>query len=86
MCTLDASCRLLWLTSWCCGSQRSDGVLLGVAKNGQAHGYNHPELDRIWVISTIFQGSFKDHILSTPGWLQTIVVINAPLIPKPPRM
>ena len=31
--------------------------------------YNHPEVNRIWVIGRICYGSFKDHILSTPGWL-----------------
>ena len=30
--------------------------------------YNHPEVDRIWGIEFICSGSFKDHILSTPGW------------------
>ena len=28
--------------------------------------YNHPEVDRI---TRICCGSFKDHILATPGWL-----------------
>ena len=32
---------------------------------------NHPEVDRLWVMSEISYGSFKDHLLSTPGWLYT---------------
>ena len=32
-------------------------------------GYNHPKIDRIWDISGIHRGSFRDHVLSTPRWL-----------------
>ena len=28
-----------------------------------------PQVDRLWVMYGIYQGSFKDHVLSTPGWL-----------------
>ena len=35
------------------------------------HTYNHAEVDRIWGIEGIYQGSFKDHIRSTSGWLYT---------------
>ena len=31
--------------------------------------YNHPEVNRLWGIYGIYHDSFKDHILSTPGWL-----------------
>ena len=31
--------------------------------------YNHPELDRIWAMSGVYYGPFKDNILSNPGWL-----------------
>ena len=37
-----------------------------------AHAYNHPEVDRTWVIEGTCQCSFKDHILSTPGWLHML--------------
>ena len=30
--------------------------------------YNHPEVDRIWLLRGISYNSFEDHILSTPGW------------------
>ena len=36
-------------------------------------GYNHPQVDRLWAVVyeeyIIIIGSFKDHSLSTPGWL-----------------
>ena len=28
-----------------------------------------PEVDRIWTMQKRCHGSFRDHILSTPGWL-----------------
>ena len=31
--------------------------------------YHHPKIDRIWGTNGRFWGSFKDPILSTPGWL-----------------
>ena len=31
--------------------------------------YEHPEVDRICGLQGIYWESFKDHILSTPGWL-----------------
>ena len=34
-----------------------------------AHVCNHPEVDRIWAIEGISQGSFEDHIPSTARWL-----------------
>ena len=42
----------------------------GAAQLIQHLHYNHPEVDRIWDIQEIHDGSLKDHILSTPGWLQ----------------
>ena len=40
---------------------------LGV-QSSQTH--DHPEVDGIWVIcQRACHGSFKDHLLSTPGWL-----------------
>ena len=37
--------------------------------------YSHPEVDRIWAIKGIYWGSFKDPILSTPGWLYVYMYI-----------
>ena len=31
--------------------------------------HSHPEVDGVWVLYGIYHGSFKDPILSTPGWL-----------------
>ena len=30
--------------------------------------YNHPEVDRIWIIEGMYCGSFEGHISSTPGF------------------
>ena len=37
--------------------------------------YNHPEVDRIWNIRRIHNGSSEDHILSTPERLFTQVIV-----------
>ena len=34
--------------------------------------YSHPEVDTIWIVSGIYAGLFKDHLLSTPGWLYVL--------------
>ena len=31
--------------------------------------YHNPEVDGIWAIQGIHEGSLKDHVLPTPGWL-----------------
>ena len=38
--------------------------------------YHHPEVDRIWIIERLCDGSFQDHILSTPGWLYAYPVFG----------
>ena len=35
----------------------------------------HPEVDRTWGTEGICYGAFKDHSLSTPGWLHVVVWI-----------
>ena len=35
--------------------------------------YNHPEVDRIRGMYEIHDGSFQDHVQSTPGWLYVCV-------------
>ena len=45
--------------------------------------YNHPEVDRIWITQGIARGSFKDHSLSTPGWLCLVdVLVNQIAVPQ----
>ena len=39
--------------------------------------YNHAEVDRTWGIQGIYHGSFKDHILITPGWPYTYQRMSA---------
>ena len=43
---------------------------------------HHPEVDGIWGRQGIYQGSFKDQTLSTPGWLQVYYdMLALPIIP-----
>ena len=43
--------------------------------NSHIKAYSHPEVDRVSGIQGMYKGSFKDHILSTPAWLQIITNI-----------
>ena len=44
-------------------------------QKGSSSGCNHPEVERIWSIFRIYQGSSKDHILSTSRWLYVSPVL-----------
>ena len=49
-------------------------LVFGVHKSYEPRGAilitcSHPGEDRIWTIQGVYNGSFKDHILSTLGWL-----------------
>ena len=59
--------RSLIQGSWHCRALWDGGILAEVACRLLM--YSHPEVGRIWSMSGIYHGSFKDHILSTPGWL-----------------
>ena len=36
---------------------------------------------RLWIIQGFYYGSFKDHILSTPGWVMGVDIHCKPRVP-----